>query len=80
MFKKWDSEENYGARDPEAIYADGALPKGTQVRFRDGTYGSVVAGNPERSLIEHAAPAETGASTERNWYSNDILEIEVPRS
>lgn len=49
------------------------IEMGDRVKIDGKTPGIVVRDAHSRSLVEHAAPPESGCSTERNWYANGRL-------
>lgn len=76
MFEKYDPNGDY---DGSGVNR-GFLSKGQRVRFSDGELGTVIVAGPERSLVQYSAPAESGASYYREWFRNEVLEIETKGS
>lgn len=76
-WEKWQFK-NYDHLDKTGKYhhAHGQLPTGAKVKFTDGTEGTVINSNAEKSLISHAAPRGSGAQEERAWYKNSILLVQ----
>jgi hypothetical protein len=73
MFEKYDPNKDYDGRGVN----QGFLAKGMTVRFADGERGTVIIAGSERSLVQYSAPAGSGASYYREWFRNEVLEIET---
>ena len=55
------------------------IEMGDRVKIDGKTPGVVVQDAHTRSLVEFAAPPESGISTERDWYDNNRLLVTARR-
>lgn len=66
----WESNKRYSEHT-----APGWIPENTKIQFKaDKTYGRIIHGNGERSLVEYNL---TTGGTQREWFNNSELKIDA---